>query len=111
MFFSRLLAVLFVCTISTAQAQIYLNEGFQGGATRFLSLQDESIGFDVVPQAGSIILFQHDCHHEGSLLVHGRKYALRTDVMYSNKGVDVEYSKVPVVLARRQQHLEELDLT
>ena len=80
-------------------AQFYLNEGFQGGATRFMNCRNESIGFDLIPKTGSILLFQHDMYHEGSLLVEGRKYALRTDVMYTNKGPGHEYSVQPIILS------------
>lgn len=31
------------------------------------------------------MVFQHDILHEGSLLIKGRKYAIRTDVMYSSE--------------------------
>lgn len=63
--------------------QLYLNEGFEGGSTRFLSPHDTGAVFDAIPQTGSVLLFQHDCFHEGSLLVSGRKYAVRSDVMYA----------------------------
>jgi hypothetical protein len=76
--------------------QIYLNEGFKGGCTRFMNF-DESRGHDVVPKTGAILLFQHDCYHEGSRLLSGRKYALRTDVMYTDKGPGNEYSFRPIV--------------
>ena len=31
---------------------------------------------------GSVLIFQHDILHEGSELLSGKKYAVRTDVMY-----------------------------
>jgi len=45
----------------------------------------------VDPKMGSALLFFHGPHassplHEGSLLKKGRKYVLRTDVMYKKKG-------------------------
>lgn len=30
------------------------------------------------------MLFVHDIGHEGSILVKGRKYAIRTDIMYQD---------------------------
>lgn len=72
---------------------LYLNEGYVGGSTRLLDCRDESRGFNVVPQTGSVLLFQHDVFHEGSPLIEGRKYALRTDVMYTDKGPGHEYAK------------------
>lgn len=32
---------------------------------------------------GSVLVFQHNIFHEGSVLVKGRKYAMRTDVMFT----------------------------
>ena len=66
--------------------QLYLNEGFEGGSTKLLNSRNRSEGFDVVPATGSVLLFQHDVFHEGALLQQGRKYALRTDVMYATAG-------------------------
>ena len=61
--------------------QLYLNEGFEGGDTTFMSLcNGENVG--VVPKIGRVLVFQHDIQHEGSLLVQGTKYSIRTDVMY-----------------------------
>ena len=104
--------------------QVYLNEGFEGGATRFapefeeygedeeFCCFDDNIGeevpapsaprklrqgFDVVPRTGSVLLFQHDCCHEGSLVTRGRKYTIRSDVMYTAKGPGHEYSERPII--------------
>ena len=84
--------------------QLYLNEGFEGGDTTFMSLcKGENVG--VVPKIGRVLVFQHDIQHEGSLLVQGTKYSVRTDVMYragafeetvsSSKETDVEEKKRP----------------
>jgi len=63
--------------------QIYLNEGFEGGETTFYrDGENEEDTIPVVPRIGSVLIFQHDMLHEGSLLKAGRKYAIRTDVMY-----------------------------
>jgi predicted 2-oxoglutarate/Fe(II)-dependent dioxygenase YbiX len=62
---------------------LYLNEGFDGGSTRFLSEEEPHKIYDVVPRTGSILLFQHDCLHEGAMVESGRKYAIQTDVMYA----------------------------
>lgn len=80
--------------------QLYLNDGFEGGYTSFLT-PDETIRVDVVPRTGSVLLFEHMLLHEGGMLVEGRKYALRTDVMYSLKP-NVEYSKRPIVLPEKE---------
>ena len=74
--------------ISFVTLQLYLSESFVGGETRFLPLGSDSNNlkegqyFDVVPRIGTILLFQHDLGHEGRELVEGRKYAVRTDIMY-----------------------------
>ena len=39
----------------------------------------------VVPRAGRVLVFQHNILHEGSTLISGTKYAMRTDVMYKCK--------------------------
>ena len=54
-----------------------LNGGLKGAATRFLTnKEDEDV--DVVPAPGKVLVFQHDILHEESLVIKGRKYAIRT---------------------------------
>ena len=69
---------------SCLTCQLYLNGGFEGGATTFLPRRREK-GPEVpcVPQPGRVLIFQHELRHEGSLLKSGTKYAVRTDVMYT----------------------------
>lgn len=65
---------------------LYLNDDFEGGETRFLSYppgEHPSVNFH--PCQGSILLFSHGIYHEGCDLIRGRKYAMRTDVMFYNK--------------------------
>jgi len=63
--------------------QIYLNEGFEGGGTTFLDPSFEANeGVTWTPKTGSVLLFEHAMVHAGDLLVKGRKYAVRTDVVY-----------------------------
>ena len=54
---------------------VYLNGEFVGGETNF---DDTSI----TPQTGLGLLFDHRLTHEGAAVVRGRKYVLRSDVMY-----------------------------
>ena len=68
---------------SLLTAQFYLNEGYVGGSTRFLNERNESQFYEVIPKVGSVLIFEHDFFHEGAELFSGRKYSLRTDVMYS----------------------------
>ncbi|OUL37441.1 hypothetical protein BV372_02440 [Nostoc sp. T09] len=64
---------------------IYLNEGFSSGETRFhLSRRyyDHLPTIDVVPVTGMALCFVHELVHEGTPVIQGRKYVLRSDVMY-----------------------------
>ena len=54
---------------------IYLNKDYQGGETTFLKHQ-------IQPQTGMALIFLHKLYHEGSEVLEGRKYVLRSDVMY-----------------------------
>ena len=92
--------------------QLYLNDGggisFTGGATRFIepcrsssypsspSLTPKTVDiagpdsykakvFDVVPMAGRLLLFQHNCWHEGEIVTSGIKYVLRSEVLFSKE--------------------------
>lgn len=56
---------------------IYLNDDFKGGETAFR-------GFEVKPNIGEGIFFSQELEHAGLPVLSGRKYILRTDVMYSN---------------------------
>ncbi|RYG71026.1 2OG-Fe(II) oxygenase [bacterium] len=61
---------------------IYLNEGAEGGETRFrLNASPEIV--TVVPRVGMALLFLHTLMHEGAPVRSGKKYVLRSDVMYS----------------------------
>jgi hypothetical protein len=58
---------------------VYLNEGFVGGETNFDTVS-------VTPRLGMALLFEHPLRHEGAAVTSGRKYVLRSDVMYSRVG-------------------------
>lgn len=58
---------------------VYLNDGFAGGTTSFIDYE-----IDVIPRAGSALLFQHRLLHEGCAVTSGVKYVLRSDVMYGD---------------------------
>lgn len=62
----------------------YLNGGYKGGETSFDdAYSDESFEpFQVVPTEGQALFFRHEVHHKGEPVVSGRKYVLRSDVMY-----------------------------
>ncbi|MBF9220420.1 prolyl hydroxylase family protein [Hymenobacter ruricola] len=54
---------------------LYLNDGFVGGETEFETLT-------VAPQRGAALCFRHELRHKGCAVTEGRKYVLRTDVLY-----------------------------
>lgn len=72
---------------------IYLNGGFEGGETRFylrnsyIELFNSSAVPDVsvVPTTGMALCFLHELRHEGAPVISGRKYVLRSDVIYTVK--------------------------
>ncbi len=83
--------------------QIYLNgsgsaaaseglEGFEGGSTTFIDPyareEDEArrTRVEVVPTPGQVLLFEHRLMHEGSEVLSGRKYCIRSDIMYAAEG-------------------------
>lgn len=64
---------------------IYLNGGFTGGETSFTdnAVTPRFKDFDVIPDTGRALFFRHMLRHKGQPVTEGRKYVLRTDVMYS----------------------------
>lgn len=78
---------------------IYLNDGFEGGATRFYRSStggsNETSGTDgmvaqgVQPKKGCVLVFPQgntaSLLHEGSAVTKGTKYVVRTDVLYRRK--------------------------
>ena len=54
---------------------IYLNDDYTGGATIFDNVT-------ISPKIGQALCFIHEQKHEGSPIIQGTKYVLRTDVMY-----------------------------
>ncbi|WP_315759263.1 2OG-Fe(II) oxygenase [Bradyrhizobium sp. SZCCHNRI2007] len=64
---------------------VYLNDEFEGGATSFKEAYGGAfIGdpFRIIPKKGMALLFHHPIMHRGDPVTRGRKYVLRTDVMY-----------------------------
>jgi hypothetical protein len=63
---------------------VYLNDDFEGGTTSFAD--DDGVTSDgilrVTPEKGMALLFHHPLRHRGDPVTAGRKYVLRTDVMY-----------------------------
>ena len=59
---------------------IYLNGGFEGGETLIYGGEGQD---RAVPEAGRVLVFPHSMLHEGAPVLRGRKYVLRSDVMYA----------------------------
>jgi hypothetical protein len=59
---------------------VYLNEDFTGGTTNFHHRSKNMLR--VRPEGGMALVFAHQQLHEGAPVLSGRKYVLRTDVMY-----------------------------
>jgi len=56
---------------------VYLNDDYQGGETKF-----RTRNIKIKAKKGSALCFVHEQWHEGSPVLQGRKYVLRSDVMY-----------------------------
>ncbi len=61
---------------------IYLNDGYEGGETIFHEGREV---LRVKPERGKVLVFHHPLLHEGAPVVAGRKYVLRTDIMYRKR--------------------------
>ncbi|HMY21075.1 MAG TPA: 2OG-Fe(II) oxygenase [Polyangium sp.] len=76
---------------------IYLNDGFEGGATRFFEVKEKSsrrgegrgrkfdnrVRLSVRAPVGSVVVFDHLLLHEGAEVTAGVKYAVRSDLIYA----------------------------
>ncbi len=60
---------------------IYLNDDFTGGETNFYH-NNGRLRLSVRPERGKALVFWHRQLHEGAPVRTGRKYVLRSDVMY-----------------------------
>ena len=58
---------------------VYLNDDFSGGETAFQNVV-------IKPETGLALLFRHELFHEGKPVIAGRKYVLRSDVMFGPPG-------------------------
>lgn len=61
---------------------VYLNADFSGGETKFYG-DSRDVRVTVRPETGMALVFAHAQLHEGAPVDSGRKYVLRTDVMYT----------------------------
>lgn len=85
--------------------QLYLNEGMDGGETTFLKMttakeEDAMLPenrVSVIPKTGSILVFEHNILHEGSIVRAGRKYTVRMDVLYANSNFEINETRKCVI--------------
>ena len=66
--------------------QIYLDDGFEGGRTRFFVARHGAELGAVAPVRGEGVVFDHALWHDGEAVTRGIKHVLRTDVMYLRRG-------------------------
>lgn len=74
---------------------LYLNDKMVGGQTR---IHGGGRYLDVVPETGSVFIFDPDILHEAVAVESGSKYCCRTDVMFEVKDVPVEQEPVEQLL-------------
>jgi len=67
-------------------AMIYLNDDFEGGSTDFWD------SISIVPKQGMALVFEHSLTHQGAAVTRGRKYVVRSDVMYAHEGLSASMS-------------------
>lgn len=65
--------------ISLLTFMVYLSDGFTGGETNFPQTS-------ITPELGMALVFEHPIVHEGAAVISGRKYVLRSDVMFGRVG-------------------------
>jgi 2OG-Fe(II) oxygenase superfamily len=82
---------------------VYLNADFEGGETSFSTSSRSSVvwaSVKVKPEVGKALLFHHPITHKGETVVAGRKYVLRSDLMFAladrGKGNVVPFSQRPL---------------
>lgn len=69
---------------------IYLNGSneFEGGRTLFFpSKENDMIIQEFLPDAGDLIIFDHNIWHSGEMLTSGVKYILRSDILYQKQPI------------------------
>lgn len=67
---------------SRLTVQVYLDEAFRGGRTRFYRDRRGGELGAIAPRTGTAIVFDHDLWHDGEAVTEGTKHVMRTDVMY-----------------------------
>jgi len=60
---------------------VYLNDQFEGGKTTFFNSKGKET-LAVSPETGLALIYTQKLLHEGSLVTKGRKYVLRSDILF-----------------------------
>ena len=84
-------------TRSILTLQIYLDEDFDGGHTRFYGSRRGPIVGSIEARTGRAIVFDHDLWHDGEAVTRGTKHVLRTDVIYARERAPVDEPREGVV--------------
>jgi hypothetical protein len=75
--------------VSRLTFMIYLNDGYEGGTTDFNfkigTIRDSDPVVQAVPEKGMALVFTHNVLHRGAPVKSGKKYVLRSDVMYRHE--------------------------
>jgi len=61
---------------------VYLNNEFEGGKTTFFNSKGKEI-LAVTPEPGMGLVYTQKLLHEGSIVTSGKKYVLRSDILFS----------------------------
>jgi len=61
---------------------VYLNEQFEGGKTTFFNSKGKEI-LAVTPETGMALVYTQKLLHEGSIVTSGKKYVIRSDILFS----------------------------
>jgi hypothetical protein len=56
---------------------VYLNDNFSGGETVFFNPSQS-----ITPVTGTVTIFDHKYLHQGSVVIEGCKYIVRSDILY-----------------------------
>lgn len=67
---------------------VYLNDDFTGGTTDFnfnVGVLRDSDSIITTPQTGMALVFIHHVLHRGAPILTGKKYVMRSDIMFSGR--------------------------
>jgi hypothetical protein len=94
----------------------YLNDEFTGGTTDFMhsdtlpSSTSDASGFknvaaSIAPVPGRVLIFTHDCLHQGAPVLTGTKYIFRTELMYCRQRLPPQLDRYVCICPSTVQRL------